>query len=158
MDIHKQLNNRNLTIGLWNCNSMKTHKKEIIDTMKWSKTHIFCINETKLKPSIKMELENYEIIGKDRNSKGGGVATLVHNTLEFERIKTLDHFGLELVAIKLLNNKFIHIINIYILPRKTADENFLDEEFLLEVDKLMPYIICGDLNSKSKKSTKMAFY
>ncbi len=147
---HNYINNKNLTIGLWNCNSLKTHKEEIIHLINRSKTHIFCINETKLKPSINIDFENYDIIRKDRNANGGGVATLLHSSMEHERISSLDRFGLELIAVKVrINSKTVHIINIYIPPRKKADDTFLDENFFQEVDKLKPYIICGDLNSKS---------
>jgi len=150
MDRHNISNNKNLTIGLWNCNSMKSHKDEIIDLINRNQTHIFCINETKLKHSINIDFNNHDIIRKDRNTNGGGVATILHTSIEHERVNTLDHFGLELIAAKIkLNNKYVHIINIYIPPRKSSDDKFLDEEFFQEVDKLKPYIICGDLNSKS---------
>ncbi len=150
MDSLSSTINKNLTIGLWNCNSIKTHKEEIIELINRNQTHIFCINETKLKPSISIEFRGHDIIRKDRNARGGGVATILHSSIEHEIVNSLDHFGLELVAVKVkLNNKIVHIINIYIPPRKKADDIFLDEEFFLEVDRLKPYIICGDLNSKS---------
>lgn len=141
---HDQINNKNLTIALWNRNSLKAHKEEIVELINRNKTHIFCINETKLKPNINTDFVNHEILRKDRNAKGGGVATILHSSIEHERISSLDHFELELIAVKIYL-----IINIYIPPRKKSDDRFLDEEFFQEVEKLKPYIICGDLNSKS---------
>jgi len=70
---------------LWNCNSIKKHKDEITQILNQNNNHIFYLNETKLKASIKIEFENNEITRKYRNSNEGGVAILIHNSIEYER-------------------------------------------------------------------------
>ena len=138
MNYQAQPKTRNLTMGLWNCNSIKAHKNEIINLLTQTNANIFCINETKLKPAINIEFDNYQIVRKDRNANGGGVATLIHNDLEFEIISSLEHFGLELVATKVkLINTFIHLINVYIPPRKNSREKYFSNEFFQEIGSVM---------------------
>ncbi len=139
----------NLSVGLWNCNSLNKQKKTITNLLN-TKISILCLNETKLKASSAVEFEHFEIIRKDRNAQGGGVATLVHESIEFERINCFDKFNLELVAIKVkLKHQFIYIINVYIPPRTKQTKNFLTEEFFTQLESYSPYILCGDFNSHS---------
>jgi len=63
----------------------------------------------------------------------------------------LDKFGLELVAIKVkLKTEFFYLISLYIPPRTNSQDKYLDSEFFITLNKLQPFILCGDLNSKSK--------
>ncbi len=96
-----------LIISHWNCNSIKSHKPEIYSLIN-KKHNFICLNETKLSNSDNISFENYEIIRKDRNRRGGGVAILARTDMKFEKIDTLDSFGLELLAIKvkLIHNKY----------------------------------------------------
>ncbi len=139
-----------LIISHWNCNSIKSHKPEIYSLIN-KKHNFICLNETKLSNSDNISFENYEIIRKDRNRRGGGVAILARTDMKFEKIDTLDSFGLELLAIKVkLKNESFNLISLYIPPRKTHQDIFLDTVFFQELSKLQPFVMCGDLNSHSK--------
>ena len=141
----------NFTIGLWNCNSIKKHKAEIMRILNKKKLHIFCINETKLNSNETMKFDDYNIMRTDRNSRGGGVATLIHNNLSYEKINNLDSFGFELIATKVkLKNIYLNIINVYIPPRKNNHDIFFCSEFFEKLKSLEPFILCGDFNSHSK--------
>ncbi len=140
----------NLVITHWNCNSIKRHKLEILN-LTAKNQHFICINETKLSTSDSITFSNYEIIRKDRNRSGGGVAILARNDMQFESVSELDKFSLELVAIKVkLKTEFFYLISLYIPPRKNSQDKYLDAEFFNTLNKLQPFILCGDLNSKSK--------
>ncbi len=98
-----------LIISHWNCNSIKSHKPEIYSLIN-KKHNFICLNETKLSNSDNISFENYEIIRKDRNRRGGGVAILARTDMKFEKIDTLDSFGLELLAIKVKLKTVAYII------------------------------------------------
>jgi len=139
----------NLTVARWNCNSIKAHKPEI--TQLLTKNHNFiCLNETKLSDKDIINFPNYNISRKDRNIHGGGVAILTRTDMEIERVDTLDNYGHELIAIKVkLKSSFIHLICIYIPPRKTSQDKFLTQQFFDSLTSLEPFILCRDLNSHS---------
>ena len=108
-------------------------------------------NETKLQPSTNIEFDGYHTERKDRNSRGGGVAILIHSDIHYESLNTLDHYNLELVLVKITTQyKTLHIITIYVPPRKSATDVFLCQNFFDDLDKLRPFILNGDLNSHSK--------
>lgn len=97
-----------------------------------------------------IRFDNYNITRKEGNSRGGGVANLIRNDLDFERVGTLDKFGMELITIKVkLKNIFINVILIYIPPRITNQNKFLDQAFFNALSTLEPFILCGDLNCHS---------
>jgi len=80
-----------LSVGQWNCDSAKAHTSELSTLLSKFHINILCLNETKLQTSINIAFDGYNTERKDRSTRGGGVATLIHNDLHYERINTLDH-------------------------------------------------------------------
>jgi len=139
-----------LSVGQWNCNSTKAHTSEISTLLSKFHINILCLNETKLHSNINIAFDGYNMERKDRTTRGGGVATLIHNDLPYERINTLDHYNFEMIVLKvIILNKPLHVINIYIPPRKACTDTHLSQEFFTDLEKLHPFILCGDLNSHS---------
>ncbi len=154
-----------IIIGQWNCASLnKQHKDQINALLTDFEYDIFCINETWLcKKTTDEDLkkyfeEKYNIIRKDRNCQGGGVATLIRKDIVYEKID-LDNFNLELVAIKVTFGKSqFNLINIYIPSRKCKEcMPYLSNEFFQKLNDLkIPYIMCGDLNGHHYQSKGIA--
>ena len=74
-----------ITTVITNANSLKGKKLEIAGLLETTKPHILIVTETKLHSRIhSTELlpENYSVIRRDRNSKGGGVLIAISNELD----------------------------------------------------------------------------
>ena len=133
---------QNLVVAQWNCNSAKAHNSEIASLLSKHHINILCLNETKLQPCTNIEFDGYHTERKDHNSRGGGVAILIHNDIHYERLNTLDHYNLELVLFKVITNyKTLHLITIYVPPRKSVTDDFLCQNFFDDLDKLRPFIL-----------------
>ncbi len=106
--INNRINNSNyLTVG----NS--TNQKEIQQENFLNITNhcIFELNETKLNENSKIEIKNYDVIRKDRNRNGSGVAILIRNDLSYSKIPESNKYNIDVVAIKVkLKNNFINFI------------------------------------------------
>ena len=77
--------------------------------------HLISCNETKLDNTDNLTMNNYNIIRKDRNSHGGGVAIIINDQLEYEQLDLFEEFNLELIAIKItLNNHKSNFITFYL--------------------------------------------
>ena len=93
-------------------------------------------------------MNNYNIIRKDRNSHGGGVAIIINDQLEYEQLDLFEEFNLELIAIKVtLNNYKFNFVTFYLPPKAQLPA----VTFLLKLSMLENLIMCGDLNCKSKQ-------
>ena len=73
----------NLKVGHWNSNSIKNKNFLFNKFINENNFDIFCLNKTKLSVKTQLEFGNYNIIRKDRNRRGGGVAILIKNNLQF---------------------------------------------------------------------------
>ena len=151
----------NLTIGLWNCNSIKKHKTEISKLLSQNYTFL-CINETELAKKDNIHFNNYNITRNDRNSHGGGVLILSRIGIEFERLNNLDKFNLELVALKVkLKNSFINIITVYVPPRKSNQDKFIDSSTNYQLWSLLSSVVILIVipnHGSALITTKTAFY
>lgn len=132
----------------WNCNSLKSKLFELEIFMKKFDVSIASINETKLNPNQTLKLNSYEIISKSRNSRGGGVAIIIRNNINYEINNIFDNLNLEIIALDIFinSNKKITFISWYLPP----NSDFPDAEFFNKLNQLKSFILCGDLNSKSK--------
>lgn len=74
------------------------------------------VTETWLSPEVldgDVDISGYNIIRKDRNRHGGGVAIYILNSLPFSPLH-LTHVGLELLAVEcLLNSRLLTIVGFY---------------------------------------------
>ena len=84
--------------------------------LKEEKPDVFCFSETYLKPSFKFQLENYDIIRKDRVwARMGGVMIAIKKQIAYIEIKNLipdSVHDTEVVAIKLIKEN-VTIPSIY---------------------------------------------
>ena len=101
----------------WNCNSLN-NKKELLESfLQKHQPDVLLLNETKLdslRAYFFLTFKGYTSIHKCRNSRGGGVAILIKNSIEFLQINDLDFFNCELIAIRLTImigsiRKYLHI-------------------------------------------------
>lgn len=134
----------------WNANSIDKQSQpieELENFIKNNKIHIIGINETKLQESDEINLKDYNIIRKDRNQHGGGVAIIIDKQLQYDQLNTFEEFELELLAIKVnINNIFYTFLTLYLPPQV----QFPEEAFFVKLATTNNLILCGDLNCKSK--------
>lgn len=119
-----QIYKKKLLIGHWNCNSTKSKEQIFNKFLSENNFDIFCLNETKLSNDSKISIDNYNIVEKNRNKRGGGVAILIKNSIKFEIIDVLDKYELELICVKIkTKNHAINIISIYNPPISTKNRD-----------------------------------
>ncbi|UYV64195.1 hypothetical protein LAZ67_2007019 [Cordylochernes scorpioides] len=124
----------------------KIKLEEIMEIAEKQKIQIIALQETKLNEKYNLKYKTYNILRKDRNKEGGGLAFLIKN-LYYEDIainipNTLD---LEAQGIKvyLSQNKTINIFNMYHPPNNKLIDDGTMAQFLTDNT-----IIVGDLNAK----------
>ncbi|UYV64395.1 K02A2.6-like [Cordylochernes scorpioides] len=104
------------------------------------------LQETKLNEKYNLKYKNYNILRKDRNKEGGGLAFLIKN-LYYEdiAINIPNTSDLEAQGIKvyLNQNKTINIFNMYHPPNNKLIDDGTMAQFLTDNT-----IIVGDLNAK----------
>ncbi|UYV80245.1 hypothetical protein LAZ67_18002138, partial [Cordylochernes scorpioides] len=110
------------------------------------KIQIIALQETKLNEKYNLKYKNYNILRKDRNKEGGGLAFLIKN-LYYEdiaiNIPNTSDLEAQGIKIYLNQNKTINIFNMYHPP----NNKLIDDETTLQTltDNT---IIVGDLNAK----------
>lgn len=134
----------------WNANSINKDTQPIEEFSNYiikNNIQIVSINETKLSDNDHINIKNYNIIRKDRNQHGGGVAIFIHDQIQFEQIAEFEEYNLELLAIKvsIINFKFTFIT--FYLPPGSQLPN---DKFFDQLSNTKNLILCGDLNCKSK--------
>ena len=131
----------------WNSNSIKNKYIEFISFLETQRPSIISLNETKLTDKDALDPPNYNVIRSDRNSRGGGVAILISNKIDFEQVGIFNKFNLEIVCIKIrYNSRILHFISWYLPP----NAEFPEKSFFNKLSKLKYFILTGDLNCKSK--------
>jgi exonuclease III len=89
----------------WNCNSINNKIEEFKDFCAKYKPHIITLNETKLsefKANYILQVDNYTTIHRARSqdtNRGGGVALLIRNNVDYIETNILDDLHLEICAI-----------------------------------------------------------
>lgn len=146
-------------IGHWNCRSINNKKIILNKILNDNNYAIFALNETMLKENNNLKFENYNLLQKNRKVKGGGVGLLINKNLEFQQITTLDSYDFEIICAKIkLQSTSINFISWYLPPPNSNsknsqqnNQNFCEKlkNLFKELEKLRPFILCGDLNSHS---------
>ena len=115
--------------------------------------HIIGINETKIDPSIddcQIIVDGYDIIRKDRDLNGGGVALYIHKSLNFKQCDDLHKYEVEAVSaeIKARNYKPFIVTSLY-RPPDNFVSHFDEIEALVSTtdNKNLEFIMIGDTNS-----------
>ena len=117
------------------------------------KPHVIGINETKIDSDISdtdIQIEGYEVVRRDRNKWGGGVALYIHKSISANYAVRLDlmHYRLESLSIQIkLGNFRPFLITAIYLPDVSLDV-FQEFELLVNtIDKEnKESIIIGDTN------------
>ena len=139
---------RKLKISHLNTQSISNKLDQLKHFLASAQVDIMSVNETWLKPSTPLIIDNYQVIRQDRQtSGGGGVCFIIHNSLCFSRIEVPGSTDTESVTIQLHNcirgNKDLFISPIYNPPKKEINSIFLKNILALGEHVL----IVGDLNA-----------
>ena len=113
------------------------------------------LNETKLDDKNKKEFEmyNYNILLKNRNRYGGGVALMIKKNLQYTNLEELNKLNREIIGAKIqLHNSTINVISFYLPPdnQKNKNRNQLSSEIFDTLEAFKSYVLVGDLNCHSK--------
>ena len=103
--------------------SLLPHIDELRILAADEKSHVIGINETEIDSAIidsHIALDEYDVIRKDRNSVGGGVALYVHKSVDFKRCDDLINSDIQAISakIKIGNYKPFLVTSIYRPPGK----------------------------------------
>ena len=96
---------------------------------------IICLIETLLDETIsdhEVNIEGYDIVRKDRNRKGGGVAIYVRNTINYMIRAEFDAKDLETITIEIKPKSKPFIINCVYRPPDSTVELLNTYETLIE--------------------------
>jgi exonuclease III len=115
-----------LKVAHWNCFTIKNKKTQLKNCLFENVIDMMSLNETKLSQEIPLVIAGYEIVRKDRNKKGGGVAILVKIGLKYSQIslnlfENEENIGLEVI---IFNSK-VNFFSIYVPPNKKLNENHI---------------------------------
>lgn len=143
---------KKLKIIHWNCNSIVNKLEEFKYFLEKYKPDIITLNETKINDfnaNINfIQISEFNFIHKQRHelNGAGGVAILIHKSINFEQITLFDNLHLELLAINIhLKNKDLSLVAYYNPPNVQLSETV----FHILSKQKNNFIVLGDLNSKS---------
>jgi exodeoxyribonuclease III len=146
----------------WNVNGLRACvNKAFMDYFNSVNADIFCVQETKLqKDQIKLDLGSYHLYWNYAKQKGysGTAVFSKEEALSYKCGIGIEEHDQEGRVITLEYEKF-YLVNIYTpnakrklerLEYRMVWENAF-REYILEIDKIKPVIICGDLNVAHKE-------
>lgn len=143
---------KTLKVAFLNVQSLSSHYAEFASLLIQEEFDIVGISETWLTSNISsglVRVDDYNLIRRDRGSRGGGVAIYIRNTFNYKVLDSQLHEALEQIWIEIKLNKQTYIIgSLYRPPKK----NYLDfitifEDTLSRLSPLCDNLICGgDLN------------
>lgn len=139
-----------LNILQLNCNGLRSKLDEIVHFMEKNDVLIATIQETKLNLNVNVSLPNYTIVRRDRvTDQGGGLAFIVHKTVNFRTISLPDiptDNLLEQMAISITSgDSEIQLVNVYIPPSSSCPSGYSASiEHLLRTNDSL---LMGDLNA-----------
>ena len=112
-----------LKIMSLNTFSLMPHLDEFRIMISSEEPHIIGISETKIDASIddsQLNVEGYDVIRKDRDLNGGGIALYIHKSLNFKQCDDLYKYEVEAVSaeIKVGNYKPFIVTSLYRPPDK----------------------------------------
>jgi exonuclease III len=95
-------------VGHLNIASLMKHKDELSIFITKNSFDVLCINETRLDSSIynsEVEIAGYDLIRKDRNRNGGGVAIYVRNVIPYINRTELSPDTVEAICLEIRKPK-----------------------------------------------------
>ena len=138
-----------------NINGLLSHIDELRVFIDEHRPDIICINETKIDDKIHgsdIEIDNYLVVRKDKNSGGSGVAIYILKNLEFTVRDDLMTYNLENVTIQLKigNYRSFIVTALYRLPDKPV-------EYFDKLESLISSIESEDKNTIILGDTNCSF-
>lgn len=132
----------------WNARSLKPKWPEITNFFSTHNIHLGIIQETWLNGFKKLNDTNYTVITVNRYDSYGGVAFIVHKSINFKVIKTYNDNTTQLLAITILNFKCpLSIYNIY-CTKGNITSSFWKEYLFSTGRTTNDYtMLCGDFNA-----------
>ncbi len=152
------LSTRGLHLLHLNIRSLLPKITEIRLLSNSNKVGLFCFTETWLDDSIKdaeIEIENYFLIRRDRNRKGGGVCVYVRSDIGFNQRMDLNNDQIEAVWLNILlpKNKPILVGACYRPPDQTMFYEILELVCSKYTDFVNSEVIMiGDFNTDIRKT------
>ena len=122
--------------------------------------HVLALNETLLDDSVsdtEVRVQDYDLLRKDRNRNGGGVAIYVHNSIIYEKINSDVFDSLELILIKIRPKSSSPFLFMSWYRPPDSKIELLDhyERALAFVDTFrLDVVVMGDVNCDLKKPYK----
>lgn len=113
---------RKLKLAHWNANGVRNKTQELAQFLHNNDIDVLLLNETHLKPSLDLIVQNYKTYRSDRLGRpGGGVAALVRNRIrsaltESPLTPTIEHVDVE---IHTSNQEKIRLSAIYTPPQNS---------------------------------------
>ena len=142
-----QNNNENIiNIVQWNCHSLTDKIAAFIRVIMMYKVEIALLSETWLTSNLNVIIPGFDIIRKDRDSRGGGVAILISNKYKYTIINLPNlPSQVEAIGCKIyLGNSSLDVLSVYIPPLTTVTVS--DIEYLFKSVQ-NPFVMGGDLNA-----------
>ena len=144
-----------------NVNGILSSAKELSEYLKKNQISVAAIQESKLRKKSKTPVfQGYSVIRKDRprDDGGGGLLTLVEESIEYEVLDTSQieetpsqahQWPFELLGVKVkLNNNPLNVFNYYV-PPVSRDRNYRPSLTSLLSFSADDSIIAGDFNAHS---------
>ena len=127
------------------------HFDELLIYMQDKPFDILTLNETRLDDSIsdsEVKIPGYDIVRRDRNRSGGGVAMFIRSNISFINRNDLVPEVLEQICVEISrpNSKPFLVSSWYRPPNSKIEMFHYFEEFLRLADIQNKLIITGDLN------------
>ena len=113
---------------------------------------VVCVNETWLDNSVnnhEIDLDGYDLIRKDRNRHGGGVAMFIRNTINYKIRSDIMPENLETITVEITKPKAKpFLLSTWYRPPNMPVNIFMDYELIIQkMDHENKEIICiGDFN------------
>ena len=145
-------NLKGFKVGHLNITSLTKHLDELLVYMQDQPFDILTMNETRLDNSVRdneVEIPGYDIIRKDRNRNGGGVAVYIRKNITFANRNNLVPVALEAICIEINKPKSKPLlVATWYRPPNSKTELFQHFEKFLELidDEKKELVITGDLN------------
>ena len=140
--------NRVFKIKHINIQSLKPKIHLVKNFLAATRTDILSVNETWLKPSDEILIENYSIIRFDRlTGGGGGVCLIIHNSISYTKVLVSNCPGTDHVTIRvhdcIRGKKDLYLTSLYVPPKINMEPNY----FLKFLEIGENALLLGDLNA-----------
>lgn len=143
--------NNTFNILHWNSNGIRNRKVEFYQFLLDNKIHVACLNETKLNSHIRIghsEFHVFRLDGEGGLISRGGVALIIHRSVQFEILPHLETELVEALGVKITGGIDLTIIAAY-LTGTTAYHNYSAyRRDIRRLTSIRNAVILADLNSK----------